>query len=66
MKYDNALHMMEKIGGPFIRSLAERYYRADENNRARLRQAFAREFERYERLYQEHKAHTESFGDNAQ
>ena len=53
MKYDNALHMMEKIGGSFIRSLAKCYYRADENNRALLRQAFSHEFEKYERMHQE-------------
>lgn len=52
---DSALHMMEKVGGSFIRSLAATYYCADDNNRARLRRAFAHEFERYERMFQQNR-----------
>lgn len=53
--YDNALHMMEVLGGSFVKSLAACYYRADATNKAKLRQAFGEYFERYERLFKEHK-----------
>lgn len=66
MKYDNALHMMEKIGGSFIRSLAECYYRADAGNRERLRQAFAHEFERYEQMFREDQDKAADFGSDQQ
>lgn len=54
--YDNALHMMEVIGGSFVKSLAACYYCADASNKAKLRQAFGEYFERYERMFKEHKA----------
>lgn len=53
--YDDALHMMEKIGGSFVKALADCYCRADPNNKARLIAAFPEIFERYERLHREWK-----------
>jgi len=47
--FDNALHMMEVYGGSFVRSLVACYYCADSTNRAKLREAFAEYFDRYER-----------------
>lgn len=51
--YDDALHMMEKIGGSFVKALADCYCRADSKNKARLIAAFPEIFERYERLHRE-------------
>jgi hypothetical protein len=51
--YDGPLHMMEKIGGSFVRALVDLYYRADSNNKARVRAAFPEYFERYERQFRE-------------
>jgi hypothetical protein len=49
--YDDPLHMMEQIGGGFIKSLVRCYYMADERRKAKLREAFADDFERYERNF---------------
>lgn len=46
--YDNALHMMEILGGSFVKSLAHCYYMADEANRAILKEAFKPYFYEYE------------------
>ena len=54
--YDDALHMMEKIGGSFVRALVDLYYCADLNNKLRVRAAFPEYFDRYERQYQEWKS----------
>lgn len=51
--YDDALHMMERLGGSFVRSLADCYYRADPPNRVKLRSTFAEYFDKYERQYAE-------------
>ena len=53
--YDNALHMMEKFGGSFVKSLAHCYLMADSENRPRLRAAFPEVFERYERHFEDWK-----------
>jgi hypothetical protein len=58
--YDNALHLMEAIGGSFARALAELYYRADQNNKLRVRLAFPEIFARYESMYAEHLSHCEA------
>lgn len=34
-QYDNAAHMMEVLGGSFVRSLIHCYYCADSNNKVR-------------------------------
>ena len=52
--YDNAYHMMEVLGGGFVKALVELYYRADSNNKPRVKSAFAEHFERYEKMYLEH------------
>jgi len=48
MNYDDPIHMMEQCGGGFVRSLALCYYRADSENKRRLREAFADYFSSYE------------------
>lgn len=58
-QYDGPLHMMEELGGSFVRALANAWFAADENNRARLHVAFADYFERYRDLFQKHKANQE-------
>lgn len=55
-QYDNALHMMEVLGGSFVKSLADCYYCADSNNKVKLRIAFSEYFERYELMFKEHNA----------
>lgn len=45
--YDDHIHMMERIGGSFVRSLAACYYAADGANKQRLLEAFPDYFERY-------------------
>lgn len=55
-QYDNAAHMMEVLGGSFVRSLIHCYYCADSNNKVKLREAFSEYFEKYERMFKEHKA----------
>lgn len=57
-EYDNALHMMEVLGGSFVKALAHLYYMADSSSKPRVRAAFPEYFERYERMYQEHKRAT--------
>lgn len=56
-EYDNALHMMESIGGSFVRALADCYYAADTTNKVKLRETFAEYFDRYERQFKESRAH---------
>jgi hypothetical protein len=48
MNYDNAIHMMEKLGGSFVRSLAICYHYADPTNKVTLRTAFESYFEVYD------------------
>lgn len=50
--YDNGLHMMEKQGGSFVKSLAHCYYMADTVNREKLRETFADYFNGYEERYE--------------
>lgn len=54
-EYDNALHMMEVLGGSFVKSLANCYYCADSDNKVKLRMAFSEYFERYELMFKNHK-----------
>lgn len=58
--YDDALHMMEVLGGSFVQALAHLYYVADSTNKPRVRDAFPEYFDRYERMFQEHKAAREA------
>ena len=58
-QYDGPLHMMEELGGSFVRALAAAWYAADENNRARLHVAFADYFERYRAIFEQNKANQE-------
>ncbi len=55
-EYDDALHMMEVIGGSFVKALANLYYMADSTNKRRVRAAFPEYFEKYEAQYQAHVA----------
>jgi hypothetical protein len=50
--YDNALHMMEKQGGSFVKSLVNCYYMADQANREKLYETFAEYFHGYETRYE--------------
>lgn len=59
-EFDSALHMMEVIGGSFVRALADCYLHADAHNAKRLRDAFPEYFDRYERMFQEHQAAREA------
>lgn len=54
--FDNALHVMEVRGGSFIKSLAHCYYMADSENRQKLRDTFAKQFDNYEAQFQAWKA----------
>ncbi len=58
--YDGPLHMMERLGGSFVRALAAAYYQADMTNRIRLKAAFNDYFSRYEGLFEIHRAERES------
>lgn len=49
--YDDALHMMESLGGSFVKSLANCYCCADRGNKKRLLAAFPEVFERYEKQF---------------
>ncbi len=53
--YDDALHMMEVMGGSFVKALAHLYYMADSTNKVRVRQAFPEYFEKYEAMYRQHR-----------
>ena len=53
--YDNAEHMMEVLGGSFVKALVDLWYAADSINKPRVRAAFPEYFERYERMYLEYK-----------
>lgn len=55
-QYDDALHMMEAIGGSFVKSLAACYYAADPKNKRRLLDAFPDWFGSYEVQFRAHKA----------
>lgn len=54
--YDDHLHMMEAMGGSFVRSLAACYYCADGSNKARLEAAFPEYFNKYREMWKEQKA----------
>ena len=54
-QYDNALHMMEVLGGSFVKALADLYYMADSTNKLRVRAAFPEYFEKYEAMYRQHR-----------
>lgn len=55
--YDNPLHMMEYLGGSFVKALVELYYRADQFNKPRVIAAFPEFFELYKKRYAEHLEH---------
>lgn len=55
-QYDNGLHMMEVLGGSFVKALVNCYYCADSSNKVKLRIAFSEYFEKYELMFKEHKA----------
>ena len=48
MNYDDPIHMMDTCGGSFVKALAACYYRADSENKRRLKEAFADYFSSYE------------------
>lgn len=54
-KYDDSLHMMEVLGGSFVKALAHCYVVADNNNRAKLHAVFSEYFDRYEKMFQAQK-----------
>lgn len=54
--YDNAEHMMEVLGGSFVKALVNLWYCADSTNKLRVRAAFPEYFERYEKMFNEWKA----------
>lgn len=54
--YDDHLHMMEVLGGGFVKSLAACYYRADSSNKPRLEAAFPEYFSKYRKMWEEHNA----------
>lgn len=54
--YDNAEHMMEVLGGGFVKALVNLWYCADSSNKPRVRAAFPEHFKRYEKLFNEWKA----------
>ena len=54
--YDNAEHMMEVLGGSFVKALVALWYCADSTNKPRVRSAFPEHFERYEKLFDDWKA----------
>lgn len=49
--YDGPLHMMEKQGGSFVKSLVNAYYCADRQNKIKLEQTFKEYFEDYQQRY---------------
>lgn len=49
--YDSPLHMMEKLGGSFVRALAACHCAADPANKDTLRAAFGSYFEVYDRRF---------------
>lgn len=51
--YDNAEHMMEVLGGSFVKSLVNLWYCADTANKKRVRDSFPEYFERYEQMFKE-------------
>ncbi len=53
-QYDSPEHMMEVMGGSFVKALVDLWYCADSNNKPRVRAAFPEYFERYEQMYREH------------
>jgi len=52
--YDDAIHMMEVLGGSFVRALAELWYRADAVNKQKLELCFDEYFSRYKKMYDDH------------
>jgi len=52
--YDNAIDMMDRLGGSFARAIAHAYYCADSGNRATLVAAFKPLFDKYETQFQQH------------
>lgn len=52
-RFDNAEHMMEELGGGFVKALVDLWYKADSANKPRVRAAFPEYFERYEKMYQD-------------
>lgn len=49
--YDNSIHMMDVLGGSFIKALANLYYVSDSENRVKLRQTFSTYFEDYRKRF---------------
>jgi hypothetical protein len=52
--YDNAIDMMDRLGGSFAKAIAHAYYCADSGNKAKLMFAFADLFAKYERMYKQY------------
>jgi len=50
---ESAIELMAVIGGSFVRSLIVTYKLADPENRARIKAAFAREFQQYQDIYED-------------
>lgn len=53
MKDYDVLETMSRYGGGFVQALARCYRAADMDNRKRLREAFAAEFDRYKQMTDE-------------
>ena len=51
--FDDHIHMMERLGGSFVRSLASCYYAADSTNKARLLAAFPDYFGKYREQFEQ-------------
>lgn len=54
--YDSPEHMMEVLGGSFVKALVALWYCADSTNKPRVRSAFPEHFERYEKLFNDWKS----------
>lgn len=51
-EFDDELHMMEALGGSFVKSLAACYYAADLTNKTILRKAFKHYFDEYKTKFE--------------
>lgn len=54
--FDDHVHMMEVMGGSFVSALADCFYRADSQNKARLVAAFPEYFGRYKKMFEDYRA----------
>jgi hypothetical protein len=53
LECESAVELMAVLGGSFVRSLIVTYQLADDHNKARLKAAFAPEFQRYQDIYED-------------